>query len=216
MKKILAFIFALFAAAVFTACGSAAGTPSSSGSAQPAASDGSMKDKKVLIAYFSRTGENYAVGNISKGNTHIVADIIGENVKADMFEIKTVKEYPAGYKDATEVAKKELEEQARPELQGKVGNMKDYDVIFLGYPIWWSDLPMPVYTFLESYDFNGKTIIPFMTSAGDYMTGKEDGIAEHAKGAKVLKGIGLEGKRAQDNPDAIRADVKKWLAGLGF
>ena len=215
MKKSIAAIVALFAAVALTACGSAAGT--SSGSTQAKAeSVPSLKDKKVLIAYFSRTGENYNVGYISKGNTHIVADIIGENVKADMFEIKPVVPYPETYKEATEAAQKEKDEQARPAIQGRVENMKDYDVIFLGYPVWWSDLPMAVYTFLESYDFEGKTIIPFTTAGGDYMTGKEDQIPSHAKGAKVLQGIGIEGKRAQDNPDSIRADIKKWLPTVGF
>ena len=113
--------------------------------------------------------------------------------------------------------KNELEENARPELAAKVPNMQDYDVIFLGYPIWWSDMPMAVYTFMESYDFQGKTIIPFCTSAGDVLTGRESSIIpEHAKGAKVLDGLGIEGKRAQQNPESVKPEVQKWLAKLGF
>jgi flavodoxin len=77
-------------------------------------------------------------------------------------------------------------------------------------------LPMPVYTFLESYDFNGKTIVPFCTSAGNVMTGKESGITKHAKGAKLLQGLGIEGKRAQQDPDSVRPQVKEWLTKLGF
>ncbi|MGE4588849.1 MAG: flavodoxin [Acidaminococcaceae bacterium] len=189
-------------------------TPASNNS-QASAKD-KIQGKRILVAYFSRTGDNYAVGNISKGNTHIVADMIAEATGADTVEIKTVKPYPENYRECTEVAKKELSDNARPELATKVDNMKDYDVIFLGYPIWWSDMPMPIYSFMESYDFKGKTIIPFCTSAGDVLTGKESNISNYAKGAVVLSGIGIEGKRAQENPDSVRPQVQDWLAKLGF
>ena len=138
--------------------------------------------KKILVAYFSRTGEEYGVGVITKGNTAIVADAIAEITGGDKFEIKTVKPYPHDYRETTDIAKKEQQDNARPEIVGKPANLKDYDTVFLGYPIWWSDLPMAVYTFLENNDFNGKTIIPFCTSAGSYMTGKESRIPDHAKG----------------------------------
>ena len=209
---------------VAAACGSRVGTeaPPQETTAQAAttkevSSQGKVPEKRILVAYFSRTGDNYAVGNIAKGNTHIVADMIAEAVGADTFEIKTIKDYPSDYKACTEVAKNELEKNARPELAAKVPDMQDYDVIFLGYPIWWSDMPMAVYTFMESYDFQGKTIIPFCTSAGDVLTGRESSIIpEHAKGAKVLDGLGVEGKRAQQNPDSVKPEVQKWLAKLGF
>lgn len=173
--------------------------------------------KKILVAYFSRTGEEYGVGVITKGNTAVVADAIAEITGADKFEIKTVKPYPQEYRPTTDIAKKEKEDNARPEIVGKPENLKDYDTVFLGYPIWWSDLPMAVYTFLEGNDFNGKTIIPFCTSAGSYMTGKESGIASHAKGATVLdKGLGLPGRMSQDDPKAVKAEVEKWLKGIGY
>ena len=142
--------------------------------------------------------------------------MIAEMTGADTFEIKTVQTYPADYKETTEVAKRELAENARPALAAQVPIMADYDVVFLGYPIWWSDLPMPVYTFLESYDWNGKTIVPFVTSAGDVLTGKERDIPNYAKGAKMLDGIGFEGKRVQENPDSVRPEVEKWLTGTGL
>ena len=173
--------------------------------------------RKILVAYFSRTGEEYNVGVISKGNTAVVADAIAEITGADKFEIKTVKAYPKAYRETTDVAKKEQQDNARPEIVGKLENLKDYDTVFLGYPIWWSDLPMAVYTFLENNDFNGKTIIPFCTSAGSYMTGKESRIADHAKGAKVLdKGLGLPGRMSQDDPKAVKAEVEKWLKEIGM
>ena len=229
MKKTFIVMLFLVVGMLLSACGSTMGNKSSFSSQQDAkstqapASNNSqasaqdkIQEKRILVAYFSRTGDNYAVGNISKGNTHIVADMIAEETGADKFEIKTVKPYPENYRECTEVAKKELMDNARPELATKVDNMKDYDVIFLGYPIWWSDMPMPIYSFMESYDFKDKIIIPFCTSAGDVLTGKESNIPKYAKGANVLNGLGIEGKRAQENPDSVRPQVQDWLAKLGF
>ena len=224
MKRLVMILLSACTLLVVAACGSNAGTAASSqqttvqaATTKEVSSQDKVQGKHILVAYFSRTGDNYAVGNIARGNTHIVADMIAEVVGADTFEIKTLKDYPANYKECTEAAKNELEENARPELAAKVPNMQDYDVIFLGYPIWWSDMPMAVYTFMESYDFQGKTIIPFCTSAGDVLTGHESSIIpEHAKGAKVLDGLGIEGKRAQQNPESVKPEVQKWLAKLGF
>lgn len=171
---------------------------------------------KVLVVYYSRTGDNYEVGVIEKGNTRIVADMIKEKIPgADVFEIKPVKEYPADYRECTEVAKAEKEADARPEIAGKVQNFEQYDTIFLGYPNWWSDMPMLMYTFLESYDFNGKTIIPFCTSSSEYFIGKEE-IQKYAKGSTVLDGLGIRGKRCQDDPGSVRKDVNEWLKKYGY
>ena len=224
MKKFLTLTFALMMIFFVTACGKTAQTPPPENSnatettAQAATPTDDKKTddknsattKKNLIVYFSRTGDNYEVGNIEKGNTHIVADFIAENVDADMFEIKPEVAYPADYKECTEVAKKEQESNARPKFVGQVENFANYDTIYLGFPIWWSDLPMIVYTFLESYDFNGKKIIPFCTSANNHFIGKED-IEKAAKGATVLDGLGIRGKRCQENPDAVKTEVAEWL-----
>ena len=213
-----------------TACGSTEGTssaaqktataekntPSSAKIDSVAQNADAKTSKKILVAYFSRAGENYNVGYIEKGNTHIMADMIAEAVGADTFEIKTVKPYPEDYKECTEAAKQELAEDARPALAGKVENWQDYDTVFLGYPIWWSYPPMAVYTFLESYDWNGKTVIPFCTSAGDVLTGKESDLPQYGKGMTMREGLGLEGKRVQENPESAKADVMKWLKSLGF
>ena len=128
-------------------------------------------DNHILIAYFSHTGENYNVGVIEKGNTHIVADMIAEETGGDLFEIATVNPYPDTYEECTEVAMQEQRENARPELTAQVENMEQYDTVYLGYPIWWGELPMAVYTFLESYDFSGKTIVPFCTHEGSGLAG---------------------------------------------
>ena len=230
MKKILVCILSLTMMLFLTACGSTEGassaaqkTAATEKSTPASASVDSAKQnadgkasKRILVAYFSRTGENYNVGYIEKGNTRIMADMIAEAVGADTFEIKTVKPYPEDYKECTEVAKQELAEDARPALVGKMENWQDYDTVFLGYPIWWSYPPMAVYTFLESYDWSGKTVIPFCTSAGDVLTGKESDLPQYGKGMAIRDGLGLEGKRVQENPESAKADVMKWLKSLGF
>lgn len=177
---------------------------------------GNLKGKKILIAYFSRAGENYQVGYIQKGNTHIVADMIAQETGGTLFEIRPAEPYPDGYQDTTRRAQQEKQEQARPKLTGDVPDWDSYDVVFLGYPIWWSDAPMIVYTFLESHDFTGKIIIPFCTSAGDVLTGQESSFPQHAKGAVMAKGFGVEGKRAQQQPETVSLQVHQWLKGLGF
>ena len=213
MKRLFILILSLMTMIAFTACGDVSKSSNPESKAEEQTSKVAKSDSKILVAYFSRAGENYQVGVVEKGNTKIMAEIIAEETGADLFEIKTVKPYPENYQECTDVAKAELESDARPEIVGKVENMSKYETIYLGYPIWWSDMPMAVYTFLESYDFNGKTIIPFCTSAGDYMTGKEVNIPKFAKGAAIRNGLGMVGKRCQDDPEGVRQDVKKWLKG---
>ena len=215
MKKILFLILSILTMTMFTACGGENNPPAQN--EKPAQQTESKKsDSKILVAYYSRNGDNYEVGVIEKGNTKIVAEMIAEKTGADMFEIKPIKNYPENYQACTELAKEELQSNARPEIVGNVENLEQYDTIFLGYPIWWSDLPMVVYTFLEKNNWQGKTIIPFCTSGGDYMTGKESNIPQHAKGAKMLEGLGLKGKLCQDKPAEVQKKVNDWLVGLGY
>ena len=226
MKRVLFFLTAVFLLASFAGGCGGGEKKAEKTDAKPAKQEETVTKKaeaapspgkKILVAYFSRTGEEYNVGVITKGNTAVVADAIAEITGADNFEIKTVKAYPHAYRETTDIAKKEQQDNARPAIVGKPENLKDYNTIFLGYPIWWSDLPMAVYTFLENNDFNGKTIIPFCTSAGSYMTGKESRIADHAKGATVLnKGLGLPGRMSQDDPKVVKSEVEKWLKEIGY
>ena len=138
----------------------------------------SLKGKRILIAYFSWSG-----------HTRQVAEQIQKEVGGDIFEIKTVKTYPNEHNAASEVAKKELDAQARPELKDTISNMADYDVIILGYPIWWYTAPMAVNTFLESYDMTRKVVVPFCTSGG-YGVEKSVGDIRKAAGkAEVLDGL---------------------------
>lgn len=170
---------------------------------------------KILVAYFSRAGEEYSIGNVAKGNTKIIAEIISQKVGGDLFEIKPVKNYPVDYNECTKIASHEKAVKARPEIFGEVENFEQYDTIFLGYPNWWGDLPMIIYTFLEKNNFSGKKIIPFCTSASENFIGK-DFIENSAKGSTVLEGLGIRGKRCQENPESVRQYVNEWLKNLKF
>ena len=172
-----------------------------------------LTDKKCLIAYFSRKGQNYVSGRIvdlKVGNTEVVAKMIQKITGGDMFHIESVTAYPKDYTEATEAAKNELRAKARPKLTRQVENMGAYDVIFLGYPNWWGTMPMPVFTFLESYDLSGKTIIPFCTHEGSGMGHSEQDIAKTCPKAIVLKGIAIHGTNASSSD----ANVSSWIKGL--
>ena len=176
----------------------------------------STADKKVLVVYFSRTGEEYNVGTISKGNTAIIAEMIAKKTSADVFEVKAAKPYPDEYEPCTEIAKKELEANERPAFEKNIDNLAAYDTIFVGYPIWWSAVPRVMMTFLEANDFSGKTVIPFCTHGGSGLAGTEREIKEACKGANVLSGLAIVGKTAQNDSAAAEKDVDAWLKGLGY
>lgn len=244
MKKILSILLALSMCLALAACGNSENTETPETISQTASEeessdtmeepeimdevqeteesgtqqteDSGMSGTTILVAYFSHTGENYSVGTIEKGNTHIVADMIAEQTGGDMFEISTVTPYPDDYDECTEIAKQEQNDNARPELVVSVENIEDYDIIFLGYPIWWSDMPMPVYTFLESYDFSGKMIIPFCTHEGSGLASTESSIAEVSPDAEVLDGLSIRGSITQNSQDKVEETVTDWLEEIGI
>jgi flavodoxin len=155
-----------------------------------------MTNPKTLIAYYSRRGQNYLGGsivNLPVGNTEVVAKKIQAITGSDLFEIDTVKSYPVDYRETTQVAITEKRANVRPELTAMVDNMSDYDVIYLGYPNWCNTFPMAVFTFLESYDFSGKTIIPFCTHEGSGPGNSERDIKKVCPNAKVLPGLAIRG-----------------------
>ena len=227
MKKVftvLAVVMLLFALA---SCGSA-NTSSDQESASSASAETSLPPESgdaqsskggsgnILIAYFSRAGENYKVGVIEKGNTQLIAEMIAEQTGGDLFHIETVNPYPEDYRECTNVAQQELREQARPELSAAVDHFEDYDVVFLGYPNWWGDMPMAVYTFMERYDFSGKTIVPFATHEGSGLSSTESSIASTCSGAKVLDGLAVRGSVAQNSQEEAKETVVNWLRDAGF
>ena len=192
-----------------TGCGNLQGT-------SPVASEKISSNKKILVAYFSRTGEEYNVGRITKGNTAIVAEMIAQRTDADTFEIKPAQDYPDDYEACTELAKTELESNARPALAANIDNLAQYDTIFLGYPIWWGTLPRVVVTFLESGNFSGKKIVPFCTHGGSGLANSEREIANACPDAEILNGLAIVGKTAQNDPAAVETDVDAWLKTSGY
>ncbi len=170
---------------------------------------------KALVAVFSRADENYGVGFVEKGNTMILAEMIAGQTGADLFEIRTVNPYPRNYGECTDVAKKEQSENARPAL-AEDKDISGYDTIFLGYPCWWGDMPMAVFTFLEAHDFSGKTVVPFCTHEGSGMGRTESSLKRTLPGAKILRGLAVRGATAQNSRDAARKSVASWLKGLGL
>ena len=172
-------------------------------------------DSKILVVYFSRTGENYNVGNVEVGNTAMVASYIKDYLKADSFEIIPVNKYPDKYQECLDQATKEKNENARPEIQNKITNFDQYDTIFVGYPIWWGDLPMIMHTFFESYDFNGKKVIPFNTHEGSGDAGTYSTVQKDLPKANVTTdGLALDGKTARS--DDGKQKTIDWLKGLGY
>ena len=163
----------------------------------------------ILIAYYSRKGQNYVNGsikNLAKGNTEIVAEMVQKAVGGDLFEIDTVKNYPKDYTKCTVVAKEELREKQRPELKEYLSGIEKYDTIFLGYPCWWGTMPMACYTFLEHYDFTGKKIIPFCTHEGSGMGGSVKEIKKTVPGANVADGLPIHGADSANSA----AEVENW------
>jgi flavodoxin len=172
-----------------------------------------MTEKKKLVVFFSRTDENYGVGYIAKGNTHIVAEMLASETGADLFQIEPVQSYPAEYDRCIEIAQQEKRAGARPEIKNDI-RIEDYDMIFLGYPNWWSELPMAVYTFIEKHDWNGKLIAPFCTHEGSGLSATERRIQSACQGAKVLRGIAIQGSTAQHDASATRKAIHDWLKAL--
>ena len=170
----------------------------------------------VLVTYFSRAGENYNVGVVEEGNTAKLAKVIAEQTGADLFEIVPVVDYPQSYDECLEVATAEQREEARPEYVSDVENWEQYDTIFIGYPIWWGEIPNIVYTFMENHDFAGKTVIPFNTHEGSGQSHSQRDIENTLPDATVLQGLAVRGATAQNDADATAKAVSDWLSGLGM
>lgn len=147
------------------------------------ASDGTLfNGKKVLVAYFSWGG-----------TTRRMAETIENVTKGDIFEIEPVVPYPTAYTPCTEVALEEKNNNARPEIKNRVENWADYDIVFIGCPVWWWTTPMIIHTFAESYDFEGKTVVPFCTYAATYRDETLQAIVDMTPEAEHLEGLGTTG-----------------------
>ena len=179
-------------------------------------SDNKESSGNVLVAYFSRRGENWQVGYIEKGNTEIVAEMIAEETNADLFAIQPVIPYPDEYSEMLEVSRRETSENARPAIKNTIADFDKYDVIFTGYPIWNGTCPMIIRTFIESYDFSGKTVIPFCTHAGSGLGSSVSVIRSQLESATVLNGLAVQGTTAQNNWEETKNTVTKFIRDLNI
>ena len=171
----------------------------------------------TLVLYFSRTGEQYVVGVIDRGNTAIVAEMIAEQTGADLFEVLPAEDhYPMTYDELTEVAKQEQNENARPAYSGELPDLSGYSTIFIGAPVWWGDWPMIMYTVFENNDFSGKTLIPFSTHEGSGLSGFDKKLQDACPDATVGKGLAVQGNDAQNNQESVKETVGSWLAEIGY
>lgn len=216
-KRVLLFLLVILGLFTVTGCGSNKANPETEKKANDILNNQTetKTDSKVLIVYFSRTGENYNVGNVEVGNTAIMASYMKEYLKADSFEIVPVNKYPDSYDECLKVATKEKEEDARPAIESKLDDISKYDTIFIGYPIWWGEIPQIVYTFMEEYDLGGKTIIPFNTHEGSGDAGTYNTIKSKLTKSNVnTNGLALQGKVART--DKGKEETINWLKELGY
>ena len=170
---------------------------------------------KTLIAYFSRADENYfggAMRYVKVGNTEIVVNGMKELIDADTFKIEMKNPYSPVYMTCIEEAKKDLRAKARPELVSMPESIDAYDTVVLAYPNYWGTMPMAVFTFLEAFDFTGKTILPLCTNEGSGMGGSERDIKKACPGATVKAGLSVTGSQAGN----AKASVQKWLSANGL
>ena len=164
----------------------------------------------ALIAYFSRRGENYVSGKLkelSVGNTEVAAGMLQQLTGADLFQLEPVHEYPKSYSACIDEAQADQLRDARPELKRYPESLDGYDTIYLGYPNYWGTMPMPVFTFLEHFDFSGKTILPFCTHEGSGLGRSERDIKRLCPGASVKPGLALHGGSVGNALPALQA----WL-----
>ena len=171
----------------------------------------------TLVVFFSRTGEQYSVGVIDEGNTAIVAKLIAEEIGADLYEILPETDtYPYTYDALTDVAKREQNANARPAIRDAIPDLSDYDTVFIGAPVWWGDWPMILYTFFESADLSGKTLIPFSTHEGSGLAGFDRKLSAAVPGADVKKGLAIRGADCQNDRAGVQTKVQSWLNELGY
>lgn len=201
MKKLFAVMMSVALIFAVTACGSAGDRTEESSSSGQNAPERTAAEAKGLVVYFSWSG-----------NTENVANSIKDQTGSDIFEIVPQTSYSDDYDTVVDLAREEQRTDARPEISGSIDNIAQYDVIYVGYPNWWGDMPMILYTFFDSYDLSGKTIAPFCTSGGSGLSGTVSEIKELEPSATVTDGLHI-GSSSASNPDHA---VSEWLSEIGL
>lgn len=165
------------------------------------------KSNKTLVVYFSMPDNvddsTVTINGKVLGNNQYMAQVIQETTGSDIFRIEPVNAYPTNHSTLVDQASKEQRENARPAIKGTIENFDQYDTVFVGYPIWWSDMPMILYTFFDSYDLSGKTLIPFGTHGGSGWAGTPDAIAKLEPEADLLEGLSISRNVIEDARDQI-------------
>ena len=228
MKKIVALLLSMLLVFSLAACSGGTSSSSDSGSSEPSAqssepsvqtseapaseahTDSEMPEETteptvetggILIAYFSWSG-----------NTERMAQMIQAETGGDLFEIAPAIPYTDDYNELLDIAQQEQADDARPAPASRVENWDSYDVVFVGYPDWWSDAPMLIYSFLEDYDWAGKTLIPFCTSGGSGFGRSLNKLPGSASGAMILEGLHVSGSRVE----GAGQDIADWIGGLNL
>ena len=166
---------------------------------------------KKLVIYFSHNGENYVNGeikNIEIGNTEIIANYIKDITNADLFKVEPINEYPYNYKECCDLAKLELENNLRPKVKILLDDIDNYDVIYIGGPIWWNHYPCSLYTVLEKLDFSGKIVKPFATHEGSKLGSIMDDIKKICIKAKIEEGLAIQGSEVKNSKDKLESWCK--------
>lgn len=167
---------------------------------------------KSIVVFYSRAGQNYVNGNIvelEKGNTEVVAGMIQKETGSDVFRILPVVKYSENYRECVKEAVADLKQGARPELESYPEHMDQYDRIYLAYPNFCGTMPMPVFTFLEKYDFNGKTVCPICTNEGSGLGNSISDIKKLCPGADVKEGLSIHGAEAGQSADLISEWIRR-------
>jgi flavodoxin len=199
MKKIYAILLIITASIIFLgtlAFSNKASITQNKGNAREEDLLSSSATPKILVVYFSKTG-----------NTREIANQIHKIVGGDIFEIQAVKSYPDDYEELKTVAKEELASKFKPSLKTKIDNIGSYDLVFIGYPIWWGTFPAPVRTFLSEYDLSGKTIVPFCTHEGSGLGQSVTDISKLCTKATLLDGVAIRGRDVK----TAQSKVSEWL-----
>lgn len=215
-KKLLAMmLMGTLVAASIAGCGNS-GDGSDSEHVQEQAQSGDTQDNSQSASGDEQSGENSENALIVyfswSGNTEAVAQEIQNQTGADIFKIEPQEPYTDDYNELLDIAQNEQQEEARPVIAETVDNIEDYDTVYFGYPNWWGDMPMIMYSFLDDYDLSGKVIAPFVTSGGSGFSGTLDTIQEMEPQAEVTEGLSLGSGEADDSADA----VSQWLGEIGL
>ncbi|MHA5048902.1 flavodoxin [Streptomyces sp. SD15] len=224
-RKFLALATVALAGSSAAGCSIAGGAGEAFSDSESSETVPPLDKSSTLVAYFSvpetddpnnmtedEENSTHVVDGKVLGNTQYVAQIIGERTGAEVFRIETAEELPLDHGTLEDLALEQQEANERPKLKALIPNLEEYDTVFIGYPIWWYELPMPMHTFLEQHDFSGKNIILFSTHGGNRLSGTVETITETLSDSTVISNAFTI---SRDDMGNAEAEVGDWLDSLG-